>query len=925
MSEPLRPWKMAFRGVVEAQAVLIDRALGEPEARARVLRLWHVGAALWALSVPGREGLYVVSFASPRRLRAETAPGAPVLALRGGGFTVRSAAPLAPDEVAWLGRRNTLTHQSLVLMRGGEAALYTLAPGDQHDPSAWIALDDLTVCAVEALGDPPPKVLAEVEPVDAKRLRPKGGDALAKALDAAVRAAAKQDPALAHWVTPQTDLRRPPRGLADRLKRWVSRALAPTPDSASRQHVDSVNIALPPGPELASLPAEAGADGAGWWSRVRRWLRDRLGPTLESAQRGSGALLGARQARAMEAMIEMFRRGDLDAGLRHAIPLGGPSGQRESPLPVTWDAPAPRGSLSIGLRAAEGVIGTGGPGLEGLLTRLYRDAATRLEAEGRVAEAAFVLAELMRLPGEAVALYERHKDYGAAARLADLARLDAALRATLWWRHGDHARAIEIAREEGVFAALAVQAADGAHGPHFRAAWIEHLASTGDLFNALRLARETPEGFTERLPQWRDALLKRGGATGALVLAQSLGEGVALDGAMAEALGALLTPDRDNLTVRQHFARGVDATRVSPSQRQALRALARAQARDAAVSGSPADRDQMFALLGLAQDGLLAADLPTWPTFAKMPLESRPQSVAWSVEASDVGETPVWDVALLPNGALLLALGEAGLSLRRGDGTERLRVSVVCHALVRHAQGASALALGERGENSLISRVNLDTGAVTSLGEATFDTVSNWYDGDVWVVAQEGEVLCLDALDTRLRVMRGPGQMPRIPGHRVERLAVSATRVAALRRGAEWVQTEWSLPSWSRVETKPMPRAVLGLSAGGGVLWRATGATLWVEAGPTIPGVELTHAPGAEVTCLDWQPPWLVYAVRVEGAVVIEVYSEASRRVVARIRWHGAHRVRAAVFERTLCVVDLRGRVERYDLRDAGAPQGFRV
>src|SRR4029453_5538226 len=116
-------------------------------------------------------------------------------------------------------------------------------------------------------------------------------------------------------------------------------------------------------------------------------------------------LIGRQHAKYLRRMLELFESGDVQDALRHAIPLGS---DLESKL-QTWALPRARTSLSIRPQddGPSSVWSLGGD-LFQHLQRTYRSMFQRLEAQGRIEEAAFVLAELLRADAEAVAFLERH-------------------------------------------------------------------------------------------------------------------------------------------------------------------------------------------------------------------------------------------------------------------------------------------------------------------------------------------------------------------------------------------------------------------------------------------------------------------------------------------------------------------------------------
>ncbi|MFD0351135.1 hypothetical protein ACFQ0M_44090 [Kitasatospora aburaviensis] len=121
------------------------------------------------------------------------------------------------------------------------------------------------------------------------------------------------------------------------------------------------------------------------------------------------------------------------------------------------------------------------------LAALYRRAAEELERVGRIDEAAFVLADLLDAPAEAVALLDRHGRSGQAAELAEGRDLAADLVVRLWWQAGAHERALRIAHRRAAFAAAVgrLAADDPAAGRELRRAWAAHSREAGDHLGAV--------------------------------------------------------------------------------------------------------------------------------------------------------------------------------------------------------------------------------------------------------------------------------------------------------------------------------------------------------------------------------------------------------------------------------------------------------
>jgi len=114
-------------------------------------------------------------------------------------------------------------------------------------------------------------------------------------------------------------------------------------------------------------------------------------------------IIGWRQAAYLRKMMSLLENGDMGEALRHAIPLDSMSRINRP----AFGPPRPRASLDISAPGqASGVIVLGFE-LENYLRTTYRRTFERLDREGKIDEATFVLAELLKSGGEAVDYLEK--------------------------------------------------------------------------------------------------------------------------------------------------------------------------------------------------------------------------------------------------------------------------------------------------------------------------------------------------------------------------------------------------------------------------------------------------------------------------------------------------------------------------------------
>lgn len=916
-----RPRRLAHRGFVDAVGLLIDRSPGEREARARVLSRWTPGTAVYALGVR-----YAVIFAGTRRVRAEQCEGAPLVRCpgSGSGASLPSTAALSLAEVDALLEDGARPDQ-LAIVRGGIVETLSLSTASLVDPGAWIDLAAVTLVEVRSLGAPPRVVVAP--PEEGARpappaLRPKDPAAMASALSHAIGAMVARGElpasALGHLGAlegPSPAAPAPaPRGLGATLKALWSSLLSPRRRSAPS---DGLVRALPPPPEAGSALAKVAPEPprSTWWGRLRGWFQQRV------AQPAAQRVQGDAQSRYLERMIEMFRKGDLDEALRHALPLGGAAPPGAPPKPVTWAPPKARDALTIRLQPSTHSAGTGGSSLHALLRSLYREAVTALEAEGRIDEAAFTLAELLREPGEAVALLERHGRLRLAAELADTAALAPELRVRQWLLAGEPARALGVVRRHGVFdAALTKLADDPAHSAALRRLWARHLASVGDHASAVAVGSSVAD-LADEVEAWTDALLALGGPAAVRVMVRRLADRPERFESLRSRLEALAGEEGVGAReARAVFARAAAEAKPNEALAMAARMLARAQARDAARRGEQEDLQTLRTLVSLSRDAVLSEDVPTWPTFARVPPASGPAAWRRTITAADTGPRAVYDAVALRDGGALLALGEAGASLRDRDGRERARLDEPTHRIVWSDHENSALLLGARGTSWRVARLDVARATSSPWGECTLDCFAQDYDGDSWVVGQEGEVLALDATAGEMRAMAGPGRTPRTDHARVRCVGRDRTGVAAVRVLSVIERWRWSLPGWALQEKpleplRPADREAVAVHPSGTTARRSASGAVEVDRGKSLPLVELPHPAGTQSEVTHLTSDRVVVARRSPDAVTVLLWSLSLGRSMAELRLEGASSARARVYGDLLTACDDRGRVLSVDLR----------
>jgi hypothetical protein len=186
--------------------------------------------------------------------------------------------------------------------------------------------------------------------------------------------------------------------------------------------------------------------------------------------------------------------------------------------------------------------------------------------------------------------------------------------------------------------------------------------------------------------------------------------------------------------------------------------------------------------------------------------------VQLDVDASDRGALPVHDAAWLPDGKMLLALGEAGARLVTRDGRTAAHFDVPAHWLVMFDTGSAALLLAPRGNVWTVSRLDLLQRRSEPLGQLSLAMFTDTTDGALWLVTEDGAVVALDLSSPTLRALWRVN-VPHV--HSIARNAISLSMLVTADDRPEWWRYE--LPSFTlrvRQELAPQPHPALVTASG---------------------------------------------------------------------------------------------------------------
>lgn len=841
-----RPRQQVHRGTVRASAFWLDPALlGEAEARRRILAVWTPG-----MSVHGVAGGYLVEMSAPRAVVCEAAPGLPLTREHG----VLSSAPLSPAER----RHPSLKEGAVVLVLGGRAQVFSAGAMPRVEVSAWLDVSAWRPRAPESLGarPPPVPVLEPVPPPSRERFGPGVPAPSVEAQEMLARMEGRRAPVAAGarhpgWLkrlreklTPEGTAVRGSGGDALVRPGWMARlraafsrqgasvggggesgqgqsgwlarlggAFSGAGGRGPRQGPPSsgwlVRLAAmfqrpsseAPPPSLPP-PTPAVPQGPSPWDRLSDWM-------MRNTQLGEWAR--KRKAEYVRRLFDMFEEGNLDEALRHAIPLGKELSENAR---EALGMPGPRAQLTLQTEAkgAAGSMFAGGPDIYVALQQRYREAFRRFEREGRIDEAAFVLAELLGAVEEAVSFLERHGRFKLAAELAEGRKLAPGLVVRQWLLAQEVARAVAIARRSGAFgdAVARLERSNPPEARAFRLLWAETLAEAGDYARAVQVVWPVAE-HRASAREWLERGVASGGATGARLLAMwatALPEGLTVAGARVRELLDDDAPGRAS----ERFVFGMALVEEPPSANRTalvvptLRALLRDRA--AGNARFTSDLSLIKRLLGDAPDSTLRTDLPSLADCihpAWRDTRERPRIDA-TVRASEAGTFTLHDVVVLPDGRLLYALGEAGARLVRADGRTVAHFNVPTFHLVPSIHGDRVLALARRGDVWRLSRLDLVTRKCSPWADMSFKAWSPSYDGNVWFVStDENTVMMLDALASDCRAL---WRVPALADG-VFNVAADATHMSFVVGGQDrWTYTLADGPTLR--DRSPMPPEVSG-------------------------------------------------------------------------------------------------------------------
>lgn len=722
----LVPRRLIHRGTWTVEGWWLHHGhLGPAEFEARAIALAAAGATLLRL---GEDRIALLP--RPTLIDTRGGPGTPLVRI---GHAL-SSVPLSEEEAA----RLVLGPRTLVLGRGGRAELLRLDDLEVVPTSEWLTAGPLTMGTLTPLGEAAtPLVLPQPTKSEVREvlgMAPAGPPGARRRLLAALAEDAAHGPAPGGAG-----------GLLDRLRSFW-RALFSKGSAANGRPVNAAS-----GATQAGATADAGPEDR---APPRPGLLDRLRQAVSALVLHSRLLqlFSRRQAQYLSDMLSAFERGDLDQALKSALPLSDLKRPERGPPSLALGVPTPRADLSIDLARRHGGRSTMvlADELYAQLEAQYRRAFERLDREGRIEEAAFVLTELLQQHEEAVDYLERHGRYPKAAELAEARGLWPGLIIRLWVLAGDWERALRVAINSGAFAdaILRLERTHAEEARRLRRLWAYSLAEAGELPLAIDVLWPLVDE-RQQARGWVEVVLASGGAPAARMLLRAF-ELDLLDfaGLRDRAVALLESEGPAELEGRAAFTQALLSMRRTSELSVLARPALRALYRDALLTPQRA-RLERKRLESMADDPVLRADLPSLPN----PSSSNGAPQELHRRATDRGAIPALDVARLDDGRLVVAFGERGVGIYDLRGKLKLHFDEPAHHLVPADRGARLIGLAPRDAAFRLTRFDLVHQRASHWATVPLTAYAPTFDGWRWFVSRSGRTVALDAMRSGLEVL----------------------------------------------------------------------------------------------------------------------------------------------------------------------------
>ena len=740
----VKPSSLVHRGSVPAVGFFFALTItGKDEAIRRILSIWKPNSRVHRL----KKGILLV-LPRPVLVSVGEALGLPLVRNQ----RLLTGMPLTQKELSAFGQ----SVETLIISEGGTVSTAQLSDESRELVHNWIDTGGLKFVLGRSLGDEPPGPIV-AKPVELPNIRETLG---------------RIPPPPLELKNLLARLRGDPESNKREKFDWLRRISFRSMTGTVRGVIRALGGLWPRSDYQSQSLTQQSVFATRAPSKFSLWLTSAISKMVMLTRLSRA--LGWRQGRYLSRVMQMFEQGDVDEALRHAIPL---SSITDSPiLKMTLGLPGVRQNLRLnpfGRRPRSTMLL--GQSLFSHLNLLYRSTFKRLEAQGRIAEAAFVLAELLRSNEEAVAFLERNGRLREAAEIAEARELLPEIIIRQWFVAGEKERAIQVARRTGAFHGAVLRLEKSRHpaAPELRKLWAQSLADAGNVAIAVDVLWPL-ESERSTAVEWMRRAAAGGGRPGARSLARLIS--VARDGYTefrTQAFELLQSDSLEEAPARMEFAETLRKEPRTPQTQTLARLAARAILRDAGQGLQSLGPIPLRQLIDYSGDGALRADVPPRSPCRKVEINDSGAARQYSIDANDRGSTQISEAVLLPNGTCAVALGEVGLKLITRDGRTIAHFDEPADRVVVSDSGGKFITMAHRGSVWCLSRVDVHSRRIAPWCHAEINRFTTTFDGGTWYMASGQDLYAIDATSQRLDALW------RIPdlGHFVGPFTLASTKL----------------------------------------------------------------------------------------------------------------------------------------------------
>ncbi|MEM8974743.1 MAG: hypothetical protein AAGD43_22020 [Pseudomonadota bacterium] len=524
------------------------------------------------------------------------------------------------------------------------------------------------------------------------------------------------------------------------------------------------------GTKVDSSPAESDYQEAEKREKGKSALRRFLERLLQQTPLADLAL--GKYDRRVAELKRLFEQGRVEEALKKSLALGEqqpPTSDVHADTPIS--GPGIRERLEIQATRGESshFLAALPEGAREELEALYRQQVELSIAQSDYEHAAFILAELLDDPEAAVKVFSDAGQFAVAARLAQGRRLSPTLFIPLWYRAGEHERALRLAERHDAYQLLLETTEEtDEHFRHIvRRSWSDRLAAVGDYSRALKVS-EPLVGLDEKIEAERRDWMRRGLAaspTDAEVIARAI---KALDfdaesgpDAMASFQQLLLERNIDaarqrkqlaNLLLTPSFEEGVSAEYRKNRLPRIADLLPRTLLVDHARYGLLHSHQMLSSLADAGGQSTLAADIRRLPSVSKA---DSGQPMRHVTVGSSSGAKGVVAAAPLRAGRTLIAYegGSVQLFDARNEVVWRDQIWGP-RDIVPIAPGRFAIIIRDEPNERRLSIFDAETLQHVDIGALNLEAWSTTAASEGWLVYSDRQVLDL-RLDQLLAPLSG--------------------------------------------------------------------------------------------------------------------------------------------------------------------------